>query len=995
MNSNSYTLMRKALLVATCLLMGVAVSMAQRTITGTVTDADTGEPLIGANVLIKGTSTGTVTDLDGNYSMLAADADVLIFSYTGYSSQEVTVGTQETIDISMGAGELLDEIVVIGYGTAKKSDLTGAVSSVSEEDFNRGVITSPDLLIQGKAPGIQILANSGQPGTAATIRIRGNTSIRAGQQPLFVVDGVPLSGQTVKPGLQAGDLGGTPATNPLNFLNPADIESMQILKDASATAIYGSRGANGVVLITTKRGRNNEPQVDFTTSIGMSNVLKKYEVLDGAGYRQALEDYNLTTGDYGADNVDAFDEITRTALVTNNALSISGGNDRGNYRMSTGYFKQQGVIKTNELSRLNISFNGKYNFLDNERLTIELGAMTSHTNESGPAISTNAGFRGSLIGNALQWNPTHPLYDENGEPIIIPEFGDFTNPVALIDAFRDDGKTFDVLANAALSFKILDNLTYKVIYGLNHGVGNRTASIQPWINIQNIQDRGQAWAIDKNVTSHLLTHTLTWDANLSSSIRMNAVAGYEYNQVDVTGSFYTAQDFPDVSIDFTNAIQYGTQGSRGLGSYADPISELQSYFGRFNFNFNERFLVTATVRADGSSKFGENNKYGVFPAFALAWNIHNENFASGGFFNNLKFRLGWGQTGNSEFPAGAAQERYFLGDNQTAGQSNVANPDLKWETTTTFNVGFDYAFLNYKLYGSLEYFNRNTSDLLFQLSAIQPAPATLYWTNLDGNVVNSGVELELNWAIMDKSNFRWDLGVYGTWLDNVFKDYDGPNLMYGTLFGQGISGAMVHRLDSDQPLNAFYVRDWIGIGDEGFDQFRDAEGNTVPATSDAFYLGNPNPNMLLGLTTRFEFGKFSLDLNFNGAFGADIYNNTKNTVIPIGNLGSRNVDASLVGVSPQESTANSVKSSSRYLEKGDYMKLNNATFQWFIGNLGNSVRNARLYLTGNNLLVFTGYSGFDPEVNTVNDANGLPSSGIEYIPYPSARSIILGFTFSL
>ncbi len=972
------------LLVAAMLFCNMA--MAQRTITGVVTDAENGEPLIGANVLVVGTSSGAVTDIDGSYSIeLPSDATQLEFSYTGYTSQTVTVGASNTLDIALRAGETLDEIVVTGYSTQRRRDLTGSVASLNEKDFNQGVIVAPDQLIQGRTPGVQVVNNSGQPGGATTVRIRGNASIRAGNSPLFVVDGVQLTGASTKPGTNAGDLGSTPPSNPLNYLNPNDIESIQVLKDASATAIYGSRGANGVVLITTKRGQTGDPRVNVNTSLGFSGVLKEYDVLDGDEYRQALQDYGLTSGDFG-DNVDAFDEITRTGVVNNHTVAVSGGSEKGNYRVSLGYFDQEGIVKGNELNRLSANISGRYKFMDNDRISLDFNLIASRTNEDAPSVSTNAGFRGSLIGNALQWNPTHPLYNSDGTPIIIPEFGNFTNPVALIDAFSDKVETTDLIVNFSPSVKITDGLVYKLTYGLNTGIGSRRTQLASYINIQNVEGRGLASFSEQTNRQQILTHTLNYNKEFGST-RFNGLLGYEYQKFEERGIGVSAQDFivDGTSTDYTNIFQNSTNQSRGIGSGQAPDSELQSFFTQLNFNLNDRFLLTGTLRIDGSSKFGENNKYGTFPAFAAAWNLHNEDFLAGGAFDNLKFRVGWGQTGNSSFPAGAAQDRFSFGQ-QSIALENVANPDLRWETTTTFNVGFDFAMFDYKLTGSLEYFNRNSEDLLFQFPTIQPAPAGFYWINLDGNVINSGVELALNATVLQNEKFSMDLGGNITFLDNTIENYDGPAVRYGQLFGQGISGATIHLLQNDQPLNAFYLRDHLGIGEDGQSDFADNEALS--------FLGNPNPDVLLGVNLGIYYGNLSFTANFNGTFGADIYNNTKNTVIPIGNLGSRNIDANLLNQENQEATSNAIKSSDRYLEDGSHIRLANATLAYNFGNIGNAISGVRVYLTGQNLFVITDYTGFDPEVNTVNDFNGLPSAGIEYVPYPSARTVVVGASFN-
>jgi len=968
-------------LLVLAMVFFASFTFAQRTITGTATDAESGEPLIGASVFIVGTSSGTVTDLDGTYSLSLPEGSTQIeFSYTGYATTTITIGTSDIVDVTLSAGETLDEVIVIGYGTVKKSDLTGAVSSVGEEDFNQGLLTSPDQLIQGKAPGVQVTNNSGQPGGATTVRIRGNASIRAGNNPLFVVDGIQLNGSSTKPGGGNTGIGNSPGSNPLNYLNPQDIASIQILKDASATAIYGSRGANGVIIITTKRGKSGDPQVDVSASLGFSNILKRPEVLTGDEYRAALSDYGLTSGDFG-DDVNAFDEILRTASTQNHSVAISGGNDNGNYRISMGYLDQEGIVKANALNRISANINGSFKLLDNKRLGMDFGLITTRTNEDAPSVSTNAGFRGSLIGNALQWNPTHRIYNSDGSPVIVPEFGNFTNPVALIDAFSDKVQTTDLIASVSPSYKITDNLTYRMRYSFQSGVGIRRFSVQPWINLENIEGRGIAGINQNDTKQQVLTHTLNYNGSLNSRVTLDGLVGYEYQKSEGRGFGVSARDFIVEDFDFTNILQNSTPDSRSIGSGQGPDTELQSYFARAILNFDNKYLFTGTFRADGSSKFGENNRYGYFPSLAVAWNLHNEDFLQGGPFDKLKFRASWGQTGNQSFDAGASQERYAFGE-QSISLANVANPDLVWETTTTINFGFDFALFDYKVTGSLEYFDRRSTDLLFQLPTIQPAPPGLYWINLDGEVVNSGVELALNTVLASSDDLYFDIGGNLTFLDNNLTGYTGPGLVYGALFGQGSTGASLHLLQNDQPLNAFITRDHIEIGDDGQSVYGDNEAQTLQ--------GNPNPSVLLGISTSLRYKDLSFSMNFNGALNQDIFNNTKMSVTPIGNLGSRNIDASLVGTGNQEATSNAIKASSRYIENGSYVKLANATLSYRLGDVGNVARNARIYVTGNNLLVFTNYTGFDPEVNTVNDANGLPSAGIEYIPYPSARTITFG-----
>jgi len=448
------------------MLLGNA-ALAQRAVKGKVTDAESGEPLIGATVSVVGTTRGTSTDVDGNYSIeVPAGSTQLRCAYTGYAEQVVALSAANVQNFALKAGSVLDEVVVIGYGVAKKSDLTGSVASVNEKNFNKGLVTAPDQLIQGKIPGVQVINNSGQPGGATTVRIRGNSSIRTGNQPLFVVDGIQQLGASTQPGTNAGGLGSTAPSNPLNYINPADIESIEVLKDASATAIYGSRGANGVILITTKRAKTGAPSIDFTTYVGGSSILKTYDVLDGDQYRQALSDYGINTGDYG-DNVDALGEVLRTGMVQNHSMTISGGNADGNYRFSMGYLNQDGIIKNNNFSRLSSNLRANYRFLDSKKLGVEVGLMATRAINNGVAVTTDAGFQGNIIGAALQWNPTASLYNSDGTPVVVPPFGNTSvNPVALLDGFKDRSNTVDVLASIAPYYKLTDNLTYRMEYSI-------------------------------------------------------------------------------------------------------------------------------------------------------------------------------------------------------------------------------------------------------------------------------------------------------------------------------------------------------------------------------------------------------------------------------------------------------------------------------------------------------------------------------------------------
>ncbi|HRI21256.1 MAG TPA: SusC/RagA family TonB-linked outer membrane protein, partial [Panacibacter sp.] len=844
-------------------------------------------------------------------------------------------------------------------------------------------------------PGVLVITNSGQPGGATTIRIRGTSSIRSGNSPLYVVDGVPLSGGSSRPGAQAGgELAGNDGGNPLTFINPADIASMDVLKDASATAIYGSRGANGVIIITTKRGKAGIPQLTINAATGFGNLMKKLEVLSGDEYRKALSDYGLTGGDYGS-SVDAFDAITRTAITQNHNFSLTGGTEAARFRFSAGFLDQQSIVENSDLRKYNVNIGGTLKFLESKRLTMDFNVRETYTKEQIDPISTLAGFTGNLIGQALQWNPTHPLYYP-GKPDSIwidPAVGSTTiNPVAALAAYNDFANVNTVLADISPAFKITKELEYKLTLSLFYQTGIRKSEVKSWLNSQGIEGRGVAGIGNAQQLNSQVTNTLSYNKQVSPALNVNAVVGHEYLSYDSRGDGMSGYDFTNAgNLHYYDFMQYSSQSNRGIYSYISPTTELQSFFGRVILNYKDRYVLTGTMRADGSTKFGENKKYGYFPSGAFAWNVMNEEFMKGNsFFRTLKLRVGYGTTGNQEFPSGASLSR-FIFTQQALVQTNFGNPDLKWETSKTINAGIDFSILKDRLSGSIDYFNKKTTDVLYETTFPAPGPPSgSIWINLNGEILNKGVEVALNGGIIRSKDINWNIGAFATFLDNNVSGL-GPYEFYqaGQLFGQGISAATSQRIINDQPLNVFYLRQFEGLDKTTGTSVYTNGGNTL------YYSGSPNPDLILGISTDVNYKKLTLTVNMNGTFGNYIYNNTLNTVTPIGNLGTRNIAKSLLGGDVQEALANPIAPSTRYLEKGDYMKLANASLSYAIGNIGKVIKNLNISVTGTNLFVITNYTGFDPEVNTVNTYGGIPSVGIEYIPYPSARTILLGINFSL
>ncbi|MEO6916981.1 MAG: SusC/RagA family TonB-linked outer membrane protein, partial [Chitinophagaceae bacterium] len=596
-------------------------------IQGTVT-GEQNEPLPGTSVKIKNGRAGISTDANGKFSLRApSSSSVLVFSYSGYATQEVAVGNQTTINVQLKLdASSLSDVVVVGYGTARKKDLTGAVSSVSAKDFNKGNFTSPDQLIQGKVAGVQIINNSGQPGGAATIKIRGNSAITGSGLPLFVVDGVPLDNRSARPGLNANGLGNTPGGNPLNFINPNDIASMEVLKDASATAIYGSRAAYGVVIINTKRGQSGQPKLDVGMSVGTSSIFRKVKILDAAQYRAAIPYYGVSAlNDRGA-SVDGFGSILRKALQQNYSVAISGGTDNARYRLSAGYQNQEGIVKKTGFKKYSTNFSTNFKFLESKKLGLDFNLTTSQYLENIAPITNDAGATGSLIQHGLQWNPTDSLYKANGSLNI--KAGTVVNPIAMSDAYNDISKVSTVLASISPYYKFNNWLEYRMLYSINYASGVRRASIRQDINIASTQNRGWASISNNELITQQATHTLSFNKKIATDLNLNAVAGYEYMKYTSKGAAMSAlgptTGYGNYGLDYTNYIQYSATAGRSISSFVDPTNELQSYFGRAILNFKDKYLVTATFRADGSSKFGKNSAYGYFPSFSAAWNISQE-----------------------------------------------------------------------------------------------------------------------------------------------------------------------------------------------------------------------------------------------------------------------------------------------------------------------------------------------------------------------------------
>ena len=975
----------------------------EQSVTGTITD-EAGEPLPGATVQIKGTVNGTVTDLDGKFTLEVGEGAVLQISYVGYVLQEITVNGRTIINVQLQPDATqLDELVVIGYGTQKRSDVTGAVGSVKAEEFNKGVISNPVDLLQGKIAGVNISSTSGEPGAAQNVIIRGIGSLRSGTQPLYVLDGFLLDNS---------DNG--IATNPLNFLNPNDIASIDVLKDASATALYGSRASNGVIVITTKRGKAGTTQMNFSASSAWSSMANKIDVFSADDFRRQVVAAGGALDDFGG-NTNWQDELSQTGLSQDYNFSMSGANKENfSYFTSIGYQDQEGILKNSELKR----FSGKLNMNQkafNGRMIVDYNLTASHTQNLRPSIT-------STISDMLSLNPTVPAYTD-GEPTLLNT--NALNPIKRYDLYSDNAANNRILATVAPSFEILDGLTYKVNLGVDYSTTNRYQQYKPYagvINESNISDGSLDEGISSNINK-LIENTLTYNWNTNVH-HLTVLAGHSYQTFLDEYRLTSTRGFAD------NNIEPRYQDHNSTSEYPTTVNssavknELQSFFGRLNYTYADKYLFTATIRADGSSKFGENNKYGYFPSVALGWNLSKEDFMANSFFDNLKLRASWGQTGNQEIPSKITKASYSEDRlSQGSGSLNtypidtdansldgypygivftrLANPDLQWEVSTQVDAGIDFAFFDYRLTGTLDYFNKVSSNILLEVVPADPVqPTSTYWDNIkDMKIQNSGFELALDFNSEEKGDFSYNIGGNITFIQNEVKDSPYSVLTTGAAQGAGQTGATINGYINNQPIGAFYMLQFDGISEDGVNQFKDINGDGEILDNDRSVVGSAIPKFIYGFHTHFKYKAFDLGLNFNGTSGSKVYNHTAMSLFTKAQLSRSNNTTDFATQFPEESFNNSNTVSTRFLENGSFFRLNNATLGYNLRSqaigLGDTFQNIRFSVTGQNLFVISDYSGFDPEVNTGSTSAGIQTFGIDRFTYPRARtfSINLNLTF--
>ncbi len=1012
------TLLKSFLLLGAFLCFGLAKA---QTVSGTVSDAN--GPLPGASVLVKGTTNGTQTDFDGNYTLSdIGSSAVLVISYIGYSTQEIPVNGQSTINVTLQEdAQALDEVVIIGYGQTTVKDATGSVAAVTSEDFNGGVISSPEQLIQGKTSGVQITQSSGEPGAGIALRIRGTASVRSNNSPLFVIDGVPVTNESVSASGADVGVGTSGSKNPLNFLNPNDIESMSILKDASATAIYGSRGANGVVVITTKSGKGggSQGQWGFSTNLSISKVANTYDLL-------TAEEFIERGGSNLGGATDWQNYIFRTSASTDNNLSYSQNYGKGNVRATFGYSKQFGVIENTNLERITGRVNAAHRFFD-DKFRVNLQATVSRINDQAPFISRTSGSTGDLLASAYYANPT---LRANPNISAAPD----RNPANLLAYYDDNTHTDRFLGNLSLEYDITEELTAKVNMGYDTSSSTRGQVSGPQILALNngAENNGRAAVSNLDTENRLVELTLNYNKQYENS-SLDALIGFSFQDFNRKGENMLGQGYGTSNlgqiIDATNSAYDATNGlasnyqAYGIGTFQndpdagdqfrilgltpnvnestlslpnipinaftvdtfDNTDELQSFFGRVNYTLYDKYLFTATVRADGSSRFGGNNQYGYFPSAAFAWKLNEEDF-TGEAFSTLKMRLSWGITGNQDglgygqFVNRTRWNQLGIGANSqitppATSEVAFANPDLKWEETTQYGFGIDFGFNNDRFSGNIDLYRKETRDILLNLPAVQPATSPFVFQNVDGVIINQGIELGLDYDILRGEDFNWNANFNISYNQNELTDYDGPNIQAGNLYGQGLTGTTSQILTNGKPLFTYNLR----LVDENNNV------ETDPTILDKSGL----PKIISGFSTSASYKNWDASVFFSGQFGHYVYNNTANALFAAPQIGSRN---NLKSVVDEGITLSATNPSTYFLEKGDFVRLQSASISYNVPLSGDgSLKSMRLSVNGQNLWLITDYSGLDPEVSTSDvPANGLPSASIDYLQYPRPRTFTFG-----
>jgi len=1044
-NTNvSYLVKDRQIVLTTADLNFSANQQQQKSVSGKVTDS-TGSPLPGVSVVVKGTTTGNITDANGNYSLSNIPENATLqFSFVGMKGQEIAVGGKTVINVTLAEDAIgIEEVVAIGYGTMKKSDLTGSVTQVKAEELERVTISSVQQALQGRAAGVQVSQGSSMPGGGISIRVRGSNSIQSNNEPLYIVDGFPIMANSSA--IPSGDKSNSVSENPLASLNPSDIESLEILKDASATAIYGSRGANGVILITTKRGKEGQSDVQFEASYGIQQVTRLYDVMNAKQFIRAANEYaigqqtnlpfpdNKPVAPYSPDtDTDWQKEIYRIAPVKQYQITAQGGDKLTRYSLSAGYFNQEGVVKNSGFERFSLRINGDKRI--GKKLEVSNSLLVSRIyNDRVPTEGDNNQNAGPT-NSALLYRPTLPVFNPDGSYTQAGRDGSIElinsqleNPVAALNEIDNLMTKDDILGNLSIQFEPVDGLFLKSSLGTSISHSRRDLYASRLSNRGGRGSNGLAIISRANIQSFLNENTITYIKDFGLH-RINLLGGFTLQKEIGMRDQMSNTQFPN-DITKQNDIGAGTQeGGPNISSTKWNWS-MASYLTRLNYVYRNRYLATFTFRADGSSKFGKGNKWASFPSAAIAWRMNEEDFIRNlDFFSNLKLRTSWGVTGNSEIGSYQSLSRFGLTtysfnnwEESAFYPNSIANPNLKWETTTQYDIGIDIGFMDNRVAVEADYYQKFTEDGLMGVTLPYNSGFNTATMNL-AKVENKGLELTFR-AEPFIGDFKWDIAVNYSRNRNEVTDLSGIGPIYGANVSSDFKWANATVVQEGHPMGMFYgfriggvfeddndIQMWqnglqVGTASPGdykyFDVIEDGKLNN----DDREFIGNPHPDFIAGITNNFSYKNFDLSVFIQGAYGNDVLNVNKWQLYGGGFETNKAVEWYEKRWTPDNTKAewprfgrnNPVGSNieSWAIEDGSFLRLKSLVLGYNIppGKI-NWIRRARIQLSGDNLLLLTKYSGYDPDVNTMMGGGSNYTLGIDNGAYPSARVFKLGVSIN-
>ncbi len=967
-------------------LISTSISAQDINVNGRVID-ENGDPIIGANVLIKGTSIGTITNIDGDFTIEAPNKDAIIrIGYIGYEEIEIKAGQNLTIVMKENS-EMLDDVVVIGYGTVKKSDATGSVTAIKPDDFNKGLQTTAQDALVGKMSGVNVVSGSGAPGSSATIRIRSGASLSASNDPLIVIDGVPVDNSTIEGG-----------GNVIGAINPNDIETFTILKDASATAIYGSRASNGVIVITTKKGTSSKPQVNYSLNLAMSTTTKRLEVLNAEEFKEFVPTVTGVPANpsFGTASTDWQDEIYRPAFSQEHNLSVSGKiKNKTPFRASIGYTNQAGVIRNNDYQR--VTFNGGISpkFFD-DHLSVDLNLKMSY--ESNDKVDD------SVVSSALRYDPTRPVKTGSATASTDPGLGYFIwmngnspmaiqtdNPVALLELQKDNTAILRSIGNANINYKVhnLEDLSFTLNMGydiLSSKENKDVPELAGMMYTSNMKDgTGLMYDGKQEKKNALLDFYGTYAPDWGDKHSFNAMVGYGWQH-------------------FWRKYNTTTQSPEGEELFSPTHYETEYYllslYGRLNYTYNNRYMLTATLRADASSRFAKNNRWGYFPSVALGWKISEEDFFKDqDVMTDLKLRLSYGQTGQQDilndypymttFNVSYPESSYLFGNTwyQTY-RPNGYDPDIKWETTTTYNAGIDFGFLNNRIYGSIDYYKRHTKDLLNTINVIAGTNYAPVLTTNIGAMDNQGAEFSINFVPISTKDWNWSVGFNYTWNDSKITklnmvDSDDNFVQTGSISdtGKTVQVFMV----GERPYTFYLAKqayDEAGKPIEG--KYVQPDGS-ISSTETRYATGKSSlPSSYLGFNTQLSYKNWDFAISGHGSFGNYMYNYVAADQYVQSVYSDQGSYSNILKVTKDTGFQTQQLYSDYFLENASFFRIDNISLGYTFHKLWNSSSSLRLTFGVQNVAVFTGYSGIDPEIY----------SGIDREVYPRPRTYSLSASLS-